>query len=580
MKTLELELPRLNGAPAPENPVTTKPKPRRRLYYIIAAVVLGLALIATGIVVYQARTAATVSYVTAPIVQQDLVQTVSATGTVNPQNTISVGTQQSGTITEIDVDFNSKVHTGQVLARLDTTTLQAQLDQARAALAQAQGQAQAARANAGGAETNIATAQASARAAVANARAAQATAASSQSAIAAADANVQKAQSALTFAQQTMSRDETLLAQGYIARSQADSDQANLVAAQAALSSAQTAAAQARSQAQASVAQAQASQSQVASQQAAAQAAQQQAGGSSSSADASAAAIGIQLANVRQAQNNLDHAVITSPVDGTVIARAVSVGQTVAASFQTPTLFSIAQDLGKMEVDLAVGEPDIGSVKPGGAVNFTVLAYPNETFHGVVASVRKNPVITTNVVTYTTVVFVDNKGQKLLPGMTANATIAVATEKNAMVVPLAALSYVPAGSGQRTRRTGASPGAGGTSPATPQTGASGNAAPRTGGSPWGTTGTSAGSAVVTGGSGHIFVMRNGKPVRIAVDVDLVAGTQAAFSVSDDSPVDLQPNDKVIVGQTGGGSSQRAASGTNNPFAPQRGGAGGGARGIR
>jgi HlyD family secretion protein len=562
-----IERPRLNGTLPSVHSFESRPKPRRRRLYAILAAVLVVALIVTGVVVYRMQSTATVSYVTVPVAQRDLVQTVSATGTVNPQNTISVGTQQSGTINEIDVDFNSKVHTGQVLARLDTTTLQAQLDQARASLAQAVGQAAAARANAGGARTNVTTAQASAIAAAANARAAEATAASSRSAIAVAEANVEKAQSALTFAQQTVSRDETLIAQGYIARSQLDSDRSNLVAAQSAVSSAQTAVVQARSQAQASVAQAEASHSQVASQQSAAQSAQDQAIGSSSSADASAAAIGIQEANVRQAQTNLQHAVITSPVDGTVIARNVSVGQTVAASFQTPTLFAIAQDLNKMEADLSVGEPDIGSVKPGENVEFNVLAYPNETFRGVVSSVRKNPVITSNVVTYTTVVLVDNKAQKLLPGMTANATIAVATQKNALVVPLAALSYQPSGGGQRRRQGGS-----GSAPSA----AAGNGGQRAGGSPWGTTGGSAGTAVAAGSSGHVYVTRNGRPVRISVDVDLVAGTQAAVTVADDSLVDLKPGDQVIVGASGGATAQRSA-GSNNPFTPQ---GGGGMRGIR
>ncbi len=112
---------------------------------------------------------------------------------------------------------------------------------------------------------------------------------------------------------------------------------------------------------------------------------------------------------MRQDELNLQHAVITSPVDGTVVARDVSVGQTVAASLQTPTLFSIAQNLGKMEVDINVGEPDIGNVKPGDAVSFSVLAYPNETFHGTVAQVRINPQTLNNVVTYDVVVYANER---------------------------------------------------------------------------------------------------------------------------------------------------------------------------
>ena len=407
----------------------------KRPWRAIAAAVLAVAIIITGVFVYRARTAGSVAYVTAPVVQQDLVQTVSATGTVNPQNTIDVGTQVSGTISELDVDYNSKVKKGQVLARLDPTTLQAQLNSAEAQLAQSQAQAAA--------EQNGATG------AAATARVDQANALSSQQAIAGAASNVTKAQSALQVAQLTVNRDNGLLAQGYIAQATVDGDKSSLVGAQSALQAAQASAQQARSQAlQPAQARSQTVQAGFA------QSAQQ-----SDTANASSAAIGIQEANVQQAETNLAHSVITSPVDGTVIARDVSVGTTVAASLQTPTLFAIAQNLAKMEVDLAVGEPDIGSVKNGETVDFTVLAFPNRTFTGIVSQVRKNPTTISNVVTYTTVVLVDNNDQALLPGMTANATINVQKAPNALIVPLAALSFQPAfngkGNGSHRRPAGA-----------------------------------------------------------------------------------------------------------------------------
>jgi HlyD family secretion protein len=225
----------------------------------IAAAVLIIAIIATGVLVFRARSAGKAAFITTPVVLQDLVQTVSATGTVNPQNTIDVGTQVSGTISELDVDYNSKVKKGQVLARLDPTELQQALDSAKAGLAQAQAQAAAAETTAAGAAIGIDTANASAQAAAATARAAQETAQSSQQAIASAETTVTKDQSALQVAQLTVSRDHTLLSSGYIAQAQADNDQSSLVAAQTALQAAQSAVGQARSQAAASVAQAQAS---------------------------------------------------------------------------------------------------------------------------------------------------------------------------------------------------------------------------------------------------------------------------------------------------------------------------------
>jgi HlyD family secretion protein len=558
-----LERPSDNGHPS-GHVETVVIDPKRwslRPWRAIAAAILIVAIIVTGVLIYRARSAGSVAYVTTPVAQQDLVQTVSATGTVNPQNTINVGTQVSGTVSELDVDYNSKVKKGQVLARLDPTALQAQLDSAKAQLAQSQAQAAAAQNNATGATIGIDTANAAATAAAANARAAQATALSSQQAIASADSAVTKAQSALQVAQLTVTRDNGLLSQGYIAQAAVDNDKSLLVAAQSAVQSAQAAAQQARSQAAASAAQAQASIAQTASQSSAVAAAHVQAAGSADTAQASSAAIGIQEANVSQAQTNLANSVIKSPVDGTVIARDVSVGTTVAASLQTPTLFAIAQDLSKMEVDLAVGEPDIGSVKAGENVTFTVLAFPNRTFQGVVSQVRKNPVVTSNVVTYTTVVLVDNNDQVLLPGMTANAMIAVQKAARALVVPLSALSFQPAFNGTHKRAAGA-------------TGATAaNASAPSGASPWGSTTGSASAAIVAGSQGHVFVERNGKLVRVPVSIALVSGTQAAVAPAGDAT--LAAGDLVV---TGGGAVANPARAQRAPANPLTGG-GGGMRGI-
>ncbi len=565
-----LERPSTNGHASGrvETIVIDPKKPWSKLpWRAVAAAIVILALIITGVLVYRVRSSAAVSYVTVPVAQQDLVQTVSATGTVNPQNTIDVGTQVSGTISEIDADYNAKVHKGQVLARLDPTELQQALSSAQAGLAQAQAQAAAAGATAGSAAVGIETANATEQAAVATARAAQSTAQLNQEAIASAESTVTKDQSALQVAQLTVSRDKTLLAQGYVAQAQVDTDQSNLVAAQTAVQAAQSSVQQARSQAAASVAQAQASAAQSASQADAVNAARMAAAGGADTAQAGSAAVAIQEANVQQAQTNLAHSVITSPVDGTVIARDVSVGTTVAASLQTPTLFAIAQNLNKMEVDLAVGEPDIGSVRDGETVDFSVLAYPARVFHGVVSQVRENPVITSNVVTYTTVVLVNNNDQALLPGMTANATIDVQKAANALVVPLAALSFTPASNGTHHGKPGAN-GANGTHKA---------AAAGTSATPWGATTGSASSAIVAGSQARLFVERNGKLVRVPVSVKLVSGTQAAVAPAGDAT--LVAGDQVVTGD-GAATPARAqhAQTSSNPLTG--GGAQGGAmRGI-
>jgi HlyD family secretion protein len=556
-----------------------------RWYYIAAAVVL-VAIVAL-IVFLVGRAAAPASYVTVSVVRQTLVQTVTASGTVNPQDTISVGTQASGTINAIFVDFNSTVKKGQVLATLDPAPLQASLNQARADLAQAQANAQATAATAQGSTSNIAAAAASADASIAQVAVTRSNQAVLQAAVQTADAEVAKDQSAYSLAQLTMSRDQGLLGQGYVTQSQVDTDRSNLAAALATLSSAQVASRQARIQAASAATQIAASIDQSRQQAALGSLAGSQAMGTQASHDASLAAIAIQAALVDQAQQNLDHATITSPVDGTVIARLVSIGQTVASGFQTPTLFTIARDLRKMQVDVAVGEPDIGTVQPKQIVDFTVLAYPTRTFHGVVQQVRQSPTVVSNVVTYDTVVLVQNPDGSLRPGMTANASVHVAKSENSLIVPVEALQWRPSG-GARTGRRGPTPGASGgvasaTRPAGGSTGAapggaSGGAAPA--GSAWGQTNGASSRSIVAGANSGVFVLKNGKLVRIPVRILLVSGATAAVETADlpdgtPAPVELAAGDNVVTGQNSATSSSQPAA--RSPLSGA--GPGGGTRGV-
>jgi HlyD family secretion protein len=561
-----------------------------RWYYIAAAVVLvaivGLAYFLFG------RAQGPGAYVTVPVTRQTLVQTVTASGTVNPQDTISVGTQASGTINAIFVDYNSTVKKGQVLATLDPAPLQAALAQARANLAQAQAQAQATAATAIGSGSNIAAAQDSAAASLAQVQVSRSNQAVLQAAVQTADADVLKAQSAFSVAQLTVSRDQGLLAQGYVAQSTADLDRSNLAAAQAALSSAQVAARQARIQATAASTQIAASIDQSQQQAALGALAGTQAMGTAASHDASLAAIAIQAALVDQAQQNLDHATITSPVDGTVIARLVSIGQTVASGFQTPTLFTIARDLRKMQVDVAVGEPDIGAVQPKQIVDFTVLAYPTRTFHGQVTQVRQSPTIVSNVVTYDTVVIVQNPDGALRPGMTANASVHVAKAQNALIVPVEALQWRPSG-GARTGRRGPNPAAsGGVASATRPTGGStaaaggaaqGSTAP--GGSAWGQTNGASSRSIVAGATSGVFVLKNGKLVRVPVHILLVSGATAAVETADapdgtPAAVELAVGDNVVTGQASASTSSAPAARSPLSGAAPGGGGRGGVGGVR
>ncbi len=473
--------------------------PRRQLLLGVAAALLVVALV---VIFAIERAHPAVTYATAPVAVQTLTQSVTASGTVNPQNSISVGTQVSGTIASIDVDFNSKVRKGEVLARIDPSTFQAQLDQAQASLAQAEAQAAAAGSTAVGGRSSVTIATAN--------NAAQ------DAAIGAAQANIAKSASALVLAQLQEKRDASLSAQGYLAQSQLDADRSTTAQDQAALAAAQAALAQARAQAQASTASIALSAS--------------TAQGQNASAQAADAAVQLAQASVQQDRLNLAHTVITSPVDGTVIARSVSVGQTVAASFSTPTLFTIAQNLQKMEVDINVGEPDIGNVRAGDPVAFSVLAYPSRTFHGTVAQVRINPQTLNNVVTYDVVVDVANPDGALLPGMTANATIEIASAKNALVVPLAALSWKP----------------------------SSTKAPSSGSSPWGTLASGSGTvASIPGTAGTLYTLLGGRPRRIAVRVVLATSTEAAVTAL--PPDTLQAGEAVVTAATGASATARSGS---------------------
>ncbi|HXO17282.1 MAG TPA: efflux RND transporter periplasmic adaptor subunit, partial [Candidatus Dormibacteraeota bacterium] len=320
--------------------------------------------------------------------------------------------------------------------------------------------------------------------------------------------------------------DSALLAQGYLAQSTVDTDRSNLAQSESDVAAAQAAVAQAQAQSLAGGATVSQNASTAQSQVAGMQAAQ--------------ANVAAAQAIVRQDELNLDHSVIASPVDGTVVARDVSVGQTVAASLQTPTLFSIAQNLEKMEVDINVGEPDIGNVKPGDSVSFSVLAYPNELFRGAVAQVRINPQTLNNVVTYDVVVFADNAGGKLLPGMTANATIDVASAPNALTVPVAALRTLAPAS-----------------------------------TPWGSVGSGAASgAVAAGSTAGVLVERDGKALPMQVYVRLSNGTQAAIQ-----PVqagELVAGDRVVIGSK---SAQRARASQQASRSPIGSAPAGAVRGI-
>lgn len=296
---------------------------------------------------------------TAKVERGEIRDVVEATGMINAVITVQVGSQVSGVIAKLYVDFNSQVHKGQVVALIDPALLQGALVQATADYENA------------------------------------------QASLLVSKANLDKAKASMVQTKADYDRTVDLAKDGVMSQQQLDLAKANYDSGKAAVVGADAAVTQAEAQANQ------------------------------------------KKAAVEVAQTNLNYTVIKSPIDGTVVARNVDVGQTVAASLQAPTIFTIAQDLKKMQVYAKTDESDVGNIKVGKEVTFKVDAFPKDTFHGVVSQVRMNATTIQNVVTYDTIIDFDNPELKLFPGMTAYVTIPVATVQNVMKLPNTALRYKP-----------------------------------------------------------------------------------------------------------------------------------------
>ena len=304
---------------------------------IICVILLIAILIVVGILSKGKKT----FYETDELKKCTISQTVEASGTINPVNTVSVGSTVSGLIKEIYVDFNSVVKKGQVLAQIDPAIFEANVKQQHAAIVNAQ-------------------------------------------------ANLAKLQANADYSRKTFNRYQNLYKRNFISKSDLD---------------------QAKSTYQADMAQIEAAKAQIVQAQ----------------------------AQYKTALTNLDYTKITAPVDGMIISREIDVGQPVAASFQAPELFTIAQDLKKMQIEVNVSEADIGKVEKGQSVIYTLDGYPDSEFYGKVTQVRISPTTVSNVVTYSVIVEVENEDLKLKPGMTANVQIVTKKVENVYCVSNSAL---------------------------------------------------------------------------------------------------------------------------------------------
>jgi len=380
----ERTLPAATAAPVPgfdppAAPVTVQ-RPRRRWLAMAALAFTGAA--GYGTWQYFAKPAVAPAPM-AEVRRGDIRQTISATGKVQAVTTVQVGTQVSGTVSELHADFNSRVKAGQIIARLDPSQIDAQLKQSRASLAAA--------------EANVATARNAVTSQMAGVRASQ--------------ANVDRADAVLLEATRAYENTQRLVKEGVTPARQVQTDEATRLQALAQKAQAEAQYAQA-------VAQSESAKSQL----------------EQSMAQATQSRAAVEVATV-----NLDRTIIRAPIDGVVVSRNVDVGQTVAASLQAPTLFLIANDLTKMQVLADIDEADVGQLSPESRVTFTVDAFPRETFEGKIAQIRLAPTVVQNVVTYTAVINVSNPKLQLKPGMTATVTATVAERNDVLMVPNAAL---------------------------------------------------------------------------------------------------------------------------------------------
>lgn len=344
-----------------------------------------------------------VSFRTASVERGPIISTVSTSGTLNAVITVQVGSQVSGRIQELLADFNSEVKAGRVIARIDPESFEAKVRQALAELDVARANVNIQRAGVERAQKELANAAA---------------------ALNSAQARTEKARVTLVNAKRNLNRRRALFQTGAVSESQIDD--------------AQTAHDQAQAQLKSDQADEGAAESLIATREAALKTARAQ-------VDHAIEQVRQKEAALNQAEVDLNNTFIRSPVDGVVIERAVDIGQTVAASFQAPKLFVIAQNLRQMQVETDVDEADIGRVQVSQEAVFTVDAFAGREFHGRVLQIRKAPRVVQNVVTYTVLVSADNPDQHLLPGMTANIQIIVDERQNALKVPNAALRFKPNG---------------------------------------------------------------------------------------------------------------------------------------
>lgn len=424
--------------------MTAEKKRRRSLkpWLVLGAIVV--VAIVTG--VWRWRSSASqgaADYETSPITRGTVSSRVTATGTLDAVTKITVGSEVSGIISQMYVDYNTLVEKGQPLAQIDPSSFQTQVDQQTASVNNAVAQYHNQVANKDNAEANIRSADASLEGTRARYETARATVANALAGVRSARATVEKAKADLVQAQTNYERYKTLLARDLVARSDRDTAYTQYLDARATLAQVSSGVDAAQATYRSAQASLRAAEADVDAARMRRDSAVSQRDAAAAQVRAAAALVAQCQANLAQAKVNLGRTTIRSPIKGLVLDRKITMGQTVAASFQAPDLFTLAQNLEQMQVQTSVDEADIGRVHKGAHATFTVDAYPNVKFEGRVSEVRQAPVTVQNVVTYTVILTTANPEHKLKPGMTATVSIDDETRTDVLLVPNAALRFKP-----------------------------------------------------------------------------------------------------------------------------------------
>lgn len=367
--------------------------------------------------------------------------TISSTGSLAAVTTVDVGSQVSGTIQEIYVDYNDRVTKGQLLAKIDPATYEAQLQQCEAKLKSGEAQLTQSRADLDNARISVINTEAGIHQAQAGVSRAQADLQSSRGAYLASKAKENSSQAQMMNKEAEYKRAQELYRRELISISEKEDSEMEYKVALADYESAKANVSSAKANIQAVESSLKSAYSDLETAKAKKSSAQTQVVVAQAKVNSARASIAQAQGDYDQVKINLERCLIRSPIDGTVINRKVDEGQTVAASYQTPVLFQLARNLEEMEVTASVDEADIGKVKEGQPVKFTVDAYPNEDYFGKVYQVRTSGTVEENVVTYDVIIRTGNKSLKLKPGMTANIDITVEIKNDVLRIPNAALRF-------------------------------------------------------------------------------------------------------------------------------------------